>query len=1023
MKCPFQKSEGLPLKNLVTGEILYDTLHHSAKATNILCNEEYCSGSSMGLFGTADRVKAVEEQKQASLFTEAQKFLTECYREWGRDENELNQRLSAVKTEIDETGSYDLTSAEMELGGKLAWRNSPRCPGRIQWKNLKFFDCRQTSSLEEVFEAICRHIEFSTNDGNIKPAITVFPKRTFGEPDVVRIWNLQLITYAGYLQEDGTVIGDKVNTEITQLCLSLGWKPKYTYFDVLPIILSGPDGEPHFFEIPEKLIKRVKIEHPRYPQFEKLGLEWFALPAVSSMMFEIGGLEFPAAPFSGWYSLPEVAVRDILDKQRYNMAKPIAKILNLDTASVTNFWMDRVTTEVSVAVLHSYNKHQVTIVDHFKQADQFMDFFQSEHEIRGGCPADWVWIVPPLSGSQTPVFHQEMLNYQLCPAFHYQKSLPSMYRPKGQELPSFKATAKALVFMNNLFAKRLRERKTISIYYATETGASKAFSATLQKIFVNGYVSKAMNIAFVNTDEILNPDSQEVQQAIFIVSTFGNGDPPTGAVKFAAKIKDLMNRGRRLENLEYGVFALGSSAYPNYCAFGKFLDDSFHKLGAVRILPIGMGDELNGQEDSFEEWMFGLSHLNDVPQGVKSHLKRLEQISNQQLFEQEFKWEVSKQYIQEADNMQHVHGKTVRPVKILNKQIVANRFIHLELDVSELNGDIRAGDHIAIYPRNDTNAVTEIVSSLQDLPAKETPVTLTGGTFAAPTGTLEFLLHAFYDINGLLSARDMKFMERFMLSNEDVEKLHVHQKSKTKSPLRFVDLFKTFPSLAIRSEDFVGRMKLTRPRLYSIASSPKVNSEGQKVLDLIISTVEYIDAKGIPRKGVCTSFLKNCNVDSIILGHYQASTLFGPVLEDQSRPLIMIANGSGIAPFRGIWQARLIRDQNENPVQRNTKDLLFFGCRSPKEDLYATETEGILERYSVYSRDPDQPKKYVQDMVKARKYKILDYILNMNAIVLVCGSAGMADGVKNVMDAFLEWEGLSVEDMKMTKSYIEEIFV
>lgn len=165
-----------------------------------------------------------------------------------------------------------------------------------------------------------------------------------------------------------------------------------------------------------------------------------------------------------------------------------------------------------------------------------------------------------------------------------------------------------------------------------------------------------------------------------------------------------------------------------------------------------------------------------------------------------------------------------------------------------------------------------------------------------------------------------------------------------------------------------------------------MNSEGQKVLDLIISTVEYIDAKGIPRKGVCTSFLKNCNVDTIILGHYQASTLFGPVLEDQSRPLIMIANGSGIAPFRGIWQARLIRDQNENPVQRNTKDLLFFGCRSPKEDLYVTETEGILERYSVYSRDPDQPKKYVQDMVKARKYKILDYILNMNAIVLVCGS-------------------------------------
>lgn len=37
-----------------------------------------------------------------------------------------------------------------------------------------------------------------------------------------------------------------------------------------------------------------------------MNLEWFALPAVSGLNFEIAGLQFPAAPFSGWYSLPEV---------------------------------------------------------------------------------------------------------------------------------------------------------------------------------------------------------------------------------------------------------------------------------------------------------------------------------------------------------------------------------------------------------------------------------------------------------------------------------------------------------------------------------------------------------------------------------------------------------------------------------------------------------------------------------------------------------------------------------------------
>ncbi len=39
---------------------------------------------------------------------------------------------------------------------------------------------------------------------------------------------------------------------------------------------------------------------------------------------------------------------------------------------------------------------------------------------RGGCPADWVWIVPPLTGSISPLFHQEMLVYKLKPAMEWQ---------------------------------------------------------------------------------------------------------------------------------------------------------------------------------------------------------------------------------------------------------------------------------------------------------------------------------------------------------------------------------------------------------------------------------------------------------------------------------------------------------------------------------------------------------------------------------------------------------------------------
>lgn len=63
---------------------------------------------------------------------------------------------------------------------------------------------------------------------------------------------------------------------------------------------------------------------------------------------------------------------------------------------------------------------KVTIVDHHAATSSFMKHLENEQKARGGCPADWAWIVPPISGSLTPVFHQEMVNYFLSPAFRYQ---------------------------------------------------------------------------------------------------------------------------------------------------------------------------------------------------------------------------------------------------------------------------------------------------------------------------------------------------------------------------------------------------------------------------------------------------------------------------------------------------------------------------------------------------------------------------------------------------------------------------
>ena len=62
----------------------------------------------------------------------------------------------------------------------------------------------------------------------------------------------------------------------------------------------------------------------------------------------------------------------------------------------------------------------VTITDHHSASESFIKHMDNEHKLRGGCPADWVWVVPPMSGSLTEVFHQEMLLYKMKPSYEYQ---------------------------------------------------------------------------------------------------------------------------------------------------------------------------------------------------------------------------------------------------------------------------------------------------------------------------------------------------------------------------------------------------------------------------------------------------------------------------------------------------------------------------------------------------------------------------------------------------------------------------
>ena len=354
------------------------------------------------------------------LLEEARKWLGQFYSEkigMSADSSKpFNSRWAEVRKQI-RNGELDyLSREELEYGAKVAWRNSTRCVGRLAWASLVVRDLRHLNTPKQVFAALVDHIVLSTNGGRIVPMVSVFAFGSVGKPKV-RIWNHQLIGYAGYLQADGSVLGDPINLSFTQRIEALGWKaPSRGRFNLLPIVIEI-EGTVHWFDLPADVVLEVPIRHPRFDWFEQLGLKWFALPAVSGMSLEIGGVTFSAAPFSGWYLGTEIGARDLADTDRYNALPEIGRCLGLDTQSNRSLWKDRALIELNKAVLWSFTEAGIAMVDHHTVTKQFLIHEKREKEAGRCVYADWSWIVPPISGATTPVFHRTFKEQTLKPNF------------------------------------------------------------------------------------------------------------------------------------------------------------------------------------------------------------------------------------------------------------------------------------------------------------------------------------------------------------------------------------------------------------------------------------------------------------------------------------------------------------------------------------------------------------------------------------------------------------------------------
>jgi len=358
-------------------------------------------------------------QDRQQQLVEASSFLQLFYREH-KISHLYADRLARIQTEFEDSGTYRQTYEELAYGARVAWRNSSRCIGRLHWRALEVRDKRHLSTAEEIFEALVEHIVLATNGGKIRPLITVFAPQE-GRQEKVRIWNPQLIRYAGYRKPSGAVIGYPMHVKLTEVIREMGWKgARGSAFDVLPLVIHVPPQSPKLFELPQECVMEVPLSHPDYPWFERLGLKWHALPVISNMRMEIGGISYSAAPFNGWYMGTEIGARNLGDARRYNLLPLVAQQMGLDTSSNRTLWQDRAIIELNVAVLHSFAKYRVAIVDHHTACRQFVIHEERERQMGRPVAADWGWIVPPISGSVTPVFHIPYHDATLKPNFFYQ---------------------------------------------------------------------------------------------------------------------------------------------------------------------------------------------------------------------------------------------------------------------------------------------------------------------------------------------------------------------------------------------------------------------------------------------------------------------------------------------------------------------------------------------------------------------------------------------------------------------------